>query len=68
MRVLFEGANGTLLDIDHGTFPYVTSSTTSAIGVPAGAGVPVGAIKTCIGVTKAYTTRVGAGPFPSEFE
>ena len=65
-RLLFEGANGTLLDIDHGTFPFVTSSTTSAIGVPAGAGVPAQTLETCIGVTKAYTTRVGAGPFPSE--
>jgi adenylosuccinate synthase len=65
-RLLFEGANGALLDIDHGTFPYVTSSTTSAIGVPAGAGVPPQTIQNCFGVTKAYTTRVGAGPFPSE--
>jgi len=65
-RLLFEGANGTLLDVDHGTFPFVTSSTTSAIGVPAGAGVPAQTLKTCLGVTKAYTTRVGAGPFPSE--
>ncbi len=65
-RLLFEGANGTLLDIDHGTFPYVTSSTTSAIGVPAGAGVPASTLRSCIGVLKAYTTRVGAGPFPSE--
>jgi len=65
-RLLFEGANGMLLDIDHGTFPYVTSSTTSAIGVPAGAGVPSQTVRTVIGVTKAYTTRVGAGPFPSE--
>lgn len=65
-RILFEGANGMLLDIDHGTFPFVTSSTTGPIGVPAGAGVAVQTIRTCIGVTKAYTTRVGAGPFPSE--
>jgi len=65
-RLLFEGANGTLLDIDHGTFPYVTSSTTSAIGVPAGAGVPARTVQTVIGVIKAYTTRVGAGPFPTE--
>ncbi len=65
-RLLFEGANGTLLDIDHGTFPFVTSSTTSASGVPSGAGVPSWTVKTCLGVTKAYTTRVGAGPFPSE--
>jgi len=67
-RLLFEGANGSLLDIDHGTFPYVTSSTTSAIGVPAGAGVPASTLQSCIGVTKAYTTRVGAGPFPSELK
>jgi len=67
-RLLFEGANGALLDIDHGTFPYVTSSTTSAIGVPAGAGVPASTLQSCIGVTKAYTTRVGAGPFPSELK
>jgi len=67
-RLLFEGANGTLLDIDHGTFPFVTSSTTSAIGVPAGAGVPASTLKCCIGATKAYTTRVGAGPFPSELK
>ena len=65
-RLLFEGANGTLLDIDHGTFPFVTSSTTSAIGVPAGAGVPASTVRTVLGVTKAYTTRVGAGPFPTE--
>lgn len=65
-RLLFEGANGTLLDIDHGTFPFVTSSATGPVGIPAGAGVPPGTLKTCIGVTKGYTTRVGAGPFPSE--
>ncbi len=67
-KLLFEGANGTLLDVDHGTFPFVTSSSTSAIGVPAGAGVPAQTLKTCLGVTKAYTTRVGAGPFPSELK
>lgn len=67
-KLLFEGANGTLLDIDHGTFPFVTSSTTSAIGVPAGAGVPARTLQACMGVTKAYTTRVGAGPFPSELD
>ncbi|UCD28610.1 MAG: adenylosuccinate synthase [Planctomycetota bacterium] len=66
--LLFEGANGTLLDIDHGTFPFVTSSSTCAVGVPAGAGVPARTVQTNIGVTKAYTTRVGAGPFPSELE
>lgn len=67
-RLLFEGANGTLLDIDHGTFPFVTSSATGPVGIPAGAGVPPGTLKTCIGVTKGYTTRVGAGPFPSELK
>lgn len=67
-RLLFEGANGALLDVDHGTFPFVTSSTTSALGVPAGAGVPASTLRSCIGVTKAYTTRVGAGPFPSELD
>ncbi|HPU25963.1 MAG TPA: adenylosuccinate synthase [Phycisphaerae bacterium] len=67
-RLLFEGANGMLLDVDHGTFPFVTSSTTGAIGVPAGAGVPAQTLQTCLGVTKAYTTRVGAGPFPSELK
>lgn len=65
-RVLFEGAQGTLLDIDHGTFPYVTSSNASACGVSAGAGVPAKVIKTIVGVAKAYTTRVGSGPFPTE--
>ncbi|MBN2584065.1 MAG: adenylosuccinate synthase [Planctomycetes bacterium] len=65
-RLLFEGAQGTLLDIDHGTFPYVTSSNASACGVSAGAGVPAKIISTIVGVAKAYTTRVGTGPFPSE--
>jgi adenylosuccinate synthase len=65
-RLLFEGAQGTLLDIDHGTFPYVTSSNASACGVSAGAGVPAKVIDTIVGVAKAYTTRVGTGPFPSE--
>lgn len=67
-KLLFEGANGALLDVDHGTYPFVTSSSTSALGVPAGAGVPPQSLKTCLGVTKAYTTRVGAGPFPSELD
>lgn len=65
-RLLFEGAQGTLLDIDHGTFPYVTSSNASACGVSAGAGVPAKVIQTFVGVAKAYTTRVGTGPFPTE--
>ncbi len=67
-KLLFEGANGTLLDIDHGTFPFVTSSATGPVGIPSGAGVPPSTLKTCIGVTKGYTTRVGAGPFPSELK
>lgn len=65
-KVLFEGAQGTMLDIDHGTYPYVTSSTTVSPNAAAGAGVPPAAIDTIIGVVKAYTTRVGAGPFPTE--
>jgi adenylosuccinate synthase len=64
--ILFEGAQGSLLDIDHGTFPYVTSSNSSALGMPAGCGVPAKFIDKFIGVIKAYTTRVGAGPFPVE--
>lgn len=65
-RVLFEGANACLLDIDHGTFPFVTSSSTSALGIPAGTGVPCSNVSNVIGIMKAYTTRVGAGPFPTE--
>ena len=65
-RLLFEGAQGSLLDIDHGTFPYVTSSTCTAGGVAAGAGVPPACIQSYVGVIKAYTTRVGGGPFPTE--
>jgi len=64
--VLFEGAQGSLLDLDHGTFPYVTSSNSSALGMPAGCGVPAKFVDKFIGVIKAYTTRVGAGPFPVE--
>lgn len=64
--ILFEGAQGALLDLDHGTFPYVTSSNSSSLGLPAGSGVPARMIDKYIGVVKAYTTRVGAGPFPSE--
>ena len=66
-RLLFEGAQGTLLDIDHGTYPYVTSSNATAGGACTGAGVPPTAIDRVIGVAKAYTTRVGEGPFPTEF-
>jgi len=64
--VLFEGAQGSLLDLDHGTFPYVTSSNSSTLGLPAGCGVPAKLIDRYLGVAKAYTTRVGAGPFPTE--
>jgi adenylosuccinate synthase len=64
--VLFEGAQGTLLDLDHGTFPFVTSSNSSALGLAAGCGVPAEAVDMFLGVAKAYTTRVGAGPFPTE--
>jgi len=64
--VLFEGAQGTLLDIDHGTFPFVTSSNSSALGISTGSGVPVKMLDKFIGVAKAYSTRVGAGPFPTE--
>ncbi|MFH1369726.1 MAG: adenylosuccinate synthase [Planctomycetota bacterium] len=66
--VLFEGAQGTLLDIDHGTFPFVTSANVSALGMPAGAGVPAKCVNEFVGVAKCYTTRVGAGPFPTELE
>ena len=65
-RLLFEGAQGSLLDIDHGTFPYVTSSNASGVGVSAGSGVPGRWITKVIGVCKAYSTRVGGGPFPTE--
>ena len=64
--MLFEGAQGTLLDIDHGTYPFVTSSNASAGGACTGTGVPPTRITGVIGVSKAYTTRVGAGPFPTE--
>jgi adenylosuccinate synthase len=65
-RVLFEGAQGTMLDVDHGTYPFVTSSSSTAGGVCTGTGVPPTSIDGVIGVTKAYVTRVGAGPFPTE--
>jgi len=64
--ILFEGAQGSLLDIDHGTFPFVTSSNSSSLGMSAGCGVPAKMVDKFIGIVKAYTTRVGAGPFPSE--
>ncbi len=64
--VLFEGAQGAMLDIDHGTYPFVTSSNTGSDGVSAGAGFPARWIEKVIGIAKAYCTRVGEGPFPSE--
>lgn len=64
--ILFEGANATMLDVDHGTFPYVTSSNSSALGMGPGTGVPPQAIGRIIGVVKAYSTRVGGGPMPTE--
>ena len=66
--VMFEGAQATMLDIDHGTYPFVTSSSCTAGGAVTGTGVPPNAIQTVIGITKAYCTRVGGGPFPSEVE
>ena len=65
-RILFEGAQGHFLDVDHGTYPFVTSSGTVAAAAAAGAGLGPGALHYVLGITKAYTTRVGAGPFPSE--
>jgi adenylosuccinate synthase len=65
-RILFEGAQGTMLDIDHGTYPFVTSSSASAGGASIGTGVPPTKIEGIIGVSKAYNTRVGSGPFPTE--
>ncbi len=64
--VMFEGAQGAMLDIDHGTYPFVTSSSATSGGAVIGTGVPPTAIQTVIGITKAYCTRVGGGPFPSE--
>jgi adenylosuccinate synthase len=64
--ILFEGAQGSMLDLDHGTFPFVTSSNSSSLGMPAGSGVPAKFVDKFIGLIKAYTTRVGAGPFPAE--
>jgi adenylosuccinate synthase len=64
--ILFEGAQGTMLDIDHGTYPYVTSSSAISGGATTGVGVPPTKIRHVIGVSKAYTTRVGGGPFPTE--
>ena len=65
-RILFEGAQGALLDVDHGTYPYVTSSNTVAAQAATGSGVGPRALGYVLGIAKAYTTRVGAGPFPTE--
>ena len=65
-EILFEGAQGVMLDVDFGTYPFVTSSSTGAGGAPSGSGVPPNAIDRVIGIVKAYTTRVGEGPFPTE--
>ena len=67
-NILFEGAQGTLLDLDHGTYPYVTSSNPVSGGACIGAGVGPTLIDRVIGVAKAYTTRVGEGPFPTELD
>ncbi|MDO4858631.1 MAG: adenylosuccinate synthase [Thermoguttaceae bacterium] len=67
-NILCEGAQGALLDIDHGTFPYVTSSNSSGVGICNGAGIPARAIEKLVGIIKAYNTRVGGGPFPTEQE
>lgn len=67
-KILFEGAQGTMLDIDHGTYPFVTSSNTVASQAAAGSGMGPDAVKYVLGITKAYTTRVGTGPFPTELE
>jgi adenylosuccinate synthase len=67
-RLLFEGAQGSLLDVDHGTYPYVTSSSSGGGAVASGAGVPIAVCQSTVGVIKAYTTRVGAGPFPTELK
>jgi len=66
--IMFEGAQGALLDIDHGTYPYVTSSTTTAGGAASGSGVGPRDLDYILGIVKAYTTRVGAGPFPTELD
>jgi adenylosuccinate synthase len=65
-RIVFEGAHAVLLDVDHGTYPYVTSSNCSGLGVYTGAGVPPQMVQNFLGVVKAYSTRVGGGPFPTE--
>jgi adenylosuccinate synthase len=65
-RIIAEGANAAMLDIDFGTYPYITSSSTTIGGVCTGLGVPPQVIETSVGIMKAYTTRVGGGPFPTE--
>ena len=65
-RILFEGAQGALLDVDHGTYPFVTSSNTVAANAATGSGLGPRAIGYVLGIAKAYVTRVGAGPFPTE--
>jgi len=65
-NILIEGAQGTLLDVDHGTYPFVTSSSASSAGISTGLGLPTTKLNTIIGIMKAYTTRVGKGPFPTE--
>jgi len=65
-RILFEGAHAVLLDVDHGTYPFVTSSNCSALGIYTGAGAPPQICRNFVGIMKAYTTRVGGGPFPTE--
>ena len=67
-KILFEGAQGALLDLDYGTFPFVTSSNSTALGMPIGCGVPARMVDKFLGVVKAYTTRVGGGPFPTQLE
>src|SRR5690606_18344602 len=65
-KIIFEGAQGTLLDIDHGTYPFVTSSSAISGGATIGTGIPVTKLNNVLGVAKAYCTRVGEGPFPTE--
>jgi adenylosuccinate synthase len=65
-KIIFEGAHAALLDIDHGTYPYVTSSSCSALGIFSGCAVPPAVVRNYVGIMKAYSTRVGGGPFPTE--
>lgn len=66
LRIIAEGANATMLDMDFGTYPYITSSSTTIGGAITGLGIPPHVFETNIGIVKAYTTRVGGGPFPTE--